>query len=64
MANRLGISWVNRVSQFSGPTNTGRFSKFALLVPKVNALEPEFEALSDAELRSQIARASAPCQAG
>src|SRR3954465_5657708 len=51
IANRLGISWVNRISQLSGPTNTGRFSKFALLVPKVNALEPELEALSDTELQ-------------
>src|SRR5271166_1876222 len=50
MANRLGPMWLNRVSQLTGPTSAGRFSKFALLVQRVNALEPAFEALSDAEL--------------
>ena len=53
MANRLGLMWLNRVSQLSGPTNSGRFSKYALLVPRVNALEPELEALSDVELKSK-----------
>ncbi|HMF35613.1 MAG TPA: preprotein translocase subunit SecA, partial [Isosphaeraceae bacterium] len=51
MANRLGSMWLNRVSQFTGPTPTGRFSKFALLVPRINALEPVFEPLTDDELK-------------
>jgi len=53
MANRLGLMWLNRVAQLSGPTSSGRFSKYALLVPRINALEPEFEALSDAELKAK-----------
>src|SRR5208337_1048960 len=51
MANRLGSMWMNRVSQLTGPTPTGRFSKFALLVPRINALEPVFEPLTDDELK-------------
>ena len=51
MANRLGSMWLNRVSQFAAPTPTGRFSKFALLVPRVNALEPVLEPLTDDELK-------------
>ena len=51
MANRLGSMWLNRVSQLTGPTPTGRFSKFALLVPRINALEPVFEPLTDDELK-------------
>ena len=51
MANRLGSMWVNRVSQLAAPTPTGRFSKFALLVPRINALEPVFEPLTDDELK-------------
>src|SRR4051794_3709925 len=51
MANRLGSMWLNRVTQFTGPTNTGRFGKFALQAQRVNALEPKYEPMSDAELR-------------
>ena len=53
MANRLGLMWYNRVAQLGGPTSTGRFSKYALYVTRINALEPEFEAFSDAELKSK-----------
>jgi preprotein translocase subunit SecA len=53
MANRLGPMWLNRVTQFTGPTPTGRFGKFALLAQRVNALEPKFEPMSDAELKEQ-----------
>ncbi|MBV8488541.1 MAG: translocase, partial [Planctomycetaceae bacterium] len=50
MVNRLGLTWLNRVSQLAGPTPTGRFGKFALLVPRINALEPALEPLSNEEL--------------
>ena len=36
MANRLGPMWLNRVTQMTGPTSTGRFSRFALLAQRVN----------------------------
>jgi preprotein translocase subunit SecA len=50
MASRLRPMWLNRVQRLSGPTHSGRFSKFALLADKVNALEPTFEKETDAEL--------------
>ncbi len=53
MANRLGPTWLNRVSRLTGPTPTGRFSKFALLVPHINALELVLEPLSNEELRAK-----------
>ncbi|QEH33054.1 preprotein translocase subunit SecA [Aquisphaera giovannonii] len=53
MANRLGPMWLNRVSQLTGPTPAGRFSKFALQVQKVNDLEPIFEPMNDDELRAK-----------
>jgi preprotein translocase subunit SecA len=45
--------WLNRVSQFSGPTRAGRFSRFALSVQRINDLEPMLEALTDDELRAR-----------
>src|SRR3954451_7367491 len=51
MANRLGPMWLNRVTQLTGPTPTGRFGKFALQAQRVNDLEPRFEPMTDAELR-------------
>jgi preprotein translocase subunit SecA len=53
MANRLGPSWLNRVGLLTGPTRTGRFSRYALLVERVNAMEPIFEALTNEELRAR-----------
>ncbi|HKM54496.1 MAG TPA: preprotein translocase subunit SecA, partial [Isosphaeraceae bacterium] len=53
MANRLGPTWLNRVTRLTGPTPTGRFSKFALLVPRINALELVLEPLSNEELRAK-----------
>jgi preprotein translocase subunit SecA len=53
MASRLGLMWLNRVGQFTGPTSQGRFSRFALQADRVNALEPVLEPLSDAELQSR-----------
>ena len=50
MANRLGPTWLNRITQLTGPTSTGRLSKFALLVEQINELEPTFEAFTEAEL--------------
>jgi len=53
MANRLGMGWINQVTRLAGPTPSGRFASFAVQVQKVNALEPKFEPLSDAELRER-----------
>jgi preprotein translocase subunit SecA len=53
MANRLGPVWLNRVQQLAGPTYTGRFSRFAVLVDRINALEPGLERCSDEELRDK-----------
>ena len=53
MATRLGPMWLNRVSQLTGPTPAARFSKFALLVQRVNELEPSYEALTDDEMRDK-----------
>ena len=53
MANRLGPAWLNRVQQLAGPTYTGRFSRFAVLVERVNALEPAFERCTDDELKEK-----------
>jgi preprotein translocase subunit SecA len=51
MANRLGPMWLNRVTQMTGPTSTGRFSRFALLAQRVNSMEPILEPLTDEQLR-------------
>ena len=53
MASRLGAGWINQVSRIAGPTPAGRFASFAVQVHRVNALEPRFEPLSDAELREK-----------
>jgi preprotein translocase subunit SecA len=53
MGNRLGVMWLNRVTQFTGPTNTGRFGKFALVAQRINDLEPSLEGLTDDEMRSR-----------
>ena len=54
MASRLGAGWINQVSRLAGPTPTGRFASFAIQVQRVNALEPELEPLTDAELRAKV----------
>ncbi|MDB5350287.1 MAG: hypothetical protein JWN86_1534 [Planctomycetota bacterium] len=61
MASRLGAMWLNRVRQVAAPTHAGRFSKYALWADKVNALEPEFEKESDAQLaeRTRLLRLKA-----
>ncbi len=51
MANRLGPMWLNRVTQMTGPTSTGRFGRFALLAQRVNSMEPILEPLTDDQLR-------------
>ncbi len=43
MATRLGPSWLKRVRQFAGPTHAGRLGHYALMVDRVNALEPMTE---------------------
>src|SRR5689334_6307849 len=53
MANRLGPAWLNRVQQLAGPTYAGRFSRFALLVERINALETMFERCTDDELKDK-----------
>src|SRR5262245_63800821 len=53
MGNRLGVMWLNRVTQFTGPTNTCRFGKFALVAQRINDLEPSLEGLTDDEMRSR-----------
>ena len=45
MATRLGPSWLNRVQQLAGPTHAGRLGRYAVLVDRVNALEPAIEAV-------------------
>ncbi len=51
MATRLGPLWLNQVQQLAGPTYTGRFSRFAVLADRVNALEPAIEKCTDDELK-------------
>src|SRR5579875_1864892 len=46
MAARLGPSWLNRVQQLAGPTHAGRLGRYAVLVDRINALEPAMEACS------------------
>ncbi len=53
MASRLGPMWLNQVQSLSGPTYQGRFSRFALYAVRVNAMEAELEAESDAQLRER-----------
>ncbi|WP_165073495.1 preprotein translocase subunit SecA [Paludisphaera rhizosphaerae] len=53
MANRLGVGWINQVGRLAGPTSAGRFASFAVQVQRVNALEPTFEPMTDAELREK-----------
>ncbi|MDG3003047.1 DEAD/DEAH box helicase [Paludisphaera mucosa] len=53
MASRLGVGWINQVSRLAGPTTAGRFASYAVQVQRVNALEPVFEPLTDAELREK-----------
>ena len=53
MATRLGPSWLNRVQQLAGPTHAGRFGRYAVLVDRINALEPAIEATTDDELKAR-----------
>jgi preprotein translocase subunit SecA len=53
MGNRLGPIWVNRVKQVAGPAHPGRLGRFALLAHRVNALEPELEALDNGQLQQR-----------
>jgi preprotein translocase subunit SecA len=54
MGSRLGPMWLNRVQRIAGTTHHARFSRFALLADKVNALEPELEKLSDEAIRERF----------
>ncbi len=53
MASRLGPAWLNRVSQLSGPTHSGRLGRYALLAEKINALEPALEVCPIEELKAK-----------
>jgi preprotein translocase subunit SecA len=53
MAGRLGPSWLNRVSQLAGPTHAGRLGRYAVIVERVNALEPLLEVCSPEQLKSK-----------
>jgi preprotein translocase subunit SecA len=53
MANRLGLKWLNRVQQFAGPSYQARFSRFALVVDRVNAMESTIQRETDDELRAR-----------
>jgi preprotein translocase subunit SecA len=53
MSNRLGSRWLNSVQQYGGPLHGARFSRFALLAEKVNALESMLEACTEAQLRER-----------
>src|SRR5262245_54068798 len=50
MASRLGPSWLKRVKQLAGPTHAGRMGRYALLVERINGLEPQLEACTPEEL--------------
>jgi preprotein translocase subunit SecA len=53
MANRLGPSWLNRVQQLAGPTHAGRLGRYAVLVERINSLEPALEVCTLEELKSK-----------
>jgi preprotein translocase subunit SecA len=53
MASRLGPSWLNRFQQLAGPTHAGRIGRYAVLVDRINALEPSLEVLSVDELQAK-----------
>jgi len=53
MSSRLGPSWLNRVQQLAGPTHAGRLGRYAVLVDRINALEPSLEVLSVEELQAR-----------
>ncbi len=53
MASRLGPAWFNRVQLLAGPTHAGRLGRYAMLVERVNGLEPLYEALSTDELKER-----------
>ena len=53
MATRLGPSWLKHVQQLAGPTHAGKLGRYAVLVDRVNALEPAMEACSDDELKAR-----------
>jgi preprotein translocase subunit SecA len=53
MASRLGPTWLNQMQQLAGPTHAGRMARYAVLVEKVNALEPELEACTSDDLKAR-----------
>ncbi|WZO96837.1 preprotein translocase subunit SecA [Isosphaeraceae bacterium EP7] len=53
MASRLGPNWYNQVQRLAVTTHSGRLSRYALFVDKINALEPALEAETDAGLAAK-----------
>lgn len=53
MANRLGPNWMNQVQSLAVTTHTGRLSRFALDVDRINALEPTLIKETDEALRER-----------
>ena len=53
MANRLGPTWLNRMQQLAGPTHAGRLGRYAVLVDRVNAHEPELETCTPEDLKTR-----------
>ncbi len=51
MASRLGPAWLKRVRQLAGPTHPGRLGHYALMVDRINALEPTTESASEDDLK-------------
>ncbi len=53
MASRLGPAWLNYAKGIAGPGYSARFGRFAVLVDRINALEPELESESDEQLTAR-----------
>ncbi len=50
MASHLGPIWLNQVKGVAGSSHSRRLGRYAVIAKQVNALEPEFEKKTDAEL--------------
>src|SRR5262245_63586527 len=53
MGSRLGLKWFNQVQQLAVPTQSARFSRFALYADRINALEPILANENDDQLRAR-----------
>ena len=64
MASRLGPSWLNRVQQLAGPTHAGRLGRYAVLVERVNALEPGSKPARPTSSKARPTRCSCKARQG